>query len=73
MTEMDMFLMIESAVRGGTAKSITTHDKANNKYVPQYDLSKESVYLGYFDANNLYRLAMSRPLPFSNYNLFSEC
>jgi hypothetical protein len=32
----------------------TTHVKANNKYLSDYDKSKPSNYLMYWDANNLY-------------------
>jgi hypothetical protein len=67
LTDIDMVLMIESGVRGGLTQSVTRHAKANNKYLPDYDKSKPSTYLGYFDANNLYGWAMSNPLPFDNF------
>ena len=39
------------------------HASVNNKYMgDQYDLSAESTYLQYLDANNLYGWAMSQPL-----------
>ena len=67
LTDIDMLLMIESGVRGGLTQSVTRHVKANNKYLPDYDEKKPSIYLGYFDANNLYGWAMSNPLPFDNF------
>jgi hypothetical protein len=67
LTDIDMLLMIESGVRGGLTQSVTRYVKANNKFLPDYDAEKESVFLGYFDANNLYGWAMSRPLPYGDF------
>ena len=36
--------------------------RANNKYIKNYDENKESSYIQYLDANNLYRWAMSQKL-----------
>jgi len=67
LTDIDMVLMIESGVRGGLTQAVTRHVKANNKYLPDFDPGKESIYLGYFDANNLYGWAMSKPLPYGDF------
>lgn len=67
LTDVEMLQMVESGIRGGLTQSVTRHVKANNKHVPEYDASKPSVYLGYFDANNLYGWAMSMPLPYGNF------
>ena len=53
LTDIDMLLMIEAGIRGGMCQSIHWHDKANNKYMKNYDKSIESSYLMYLDANGL--------------------
>ena len=57
-----MLLMVEKGTRGGICHSIYRHAKANNKYMKNYDKNKESSYIQYLDANNLYRWAMSQKL-----------
>ena len=43
------------------------HAEANNQYMKNYDPHKESSYIMYLDANNLYGWAMSQPLPYRNF------
>ena len=54
LTDIDMLLMVEKRIRGGICHAIHQYSKANNKYVKDYDKNKESSYLKYWDANNLY-------------------
>ena len=58
-TDYDMLLMVEEGIRGGICHSIQRYAKANNKYMKNYDESKELSYIQYLDANNLYGWAMS--------------
>ena len=67
LTDYDMLLMVEEGIRGGICHSIHRHAKANNKYMKNYDESKESSYIQYLDANNLYGWAMSQKLPVNNF------
>ena len=59
--------MAEEGIRGGICNSIHRHAKANNKYMKNYDESKQSSYIQYFVANNLYGWAMSQKLPVNNF------
>ena len=67
LTDYDMLLMVEEGIRGAICHSIHRHAKANNKCMENYDESKESSYIPYLDANNLYGWAMSQKLPVNGF------
>jgi len=57
--------MIKRGIHGGISQCSNMHSKANNKYMNEkYDKSKESVFVTYLDAYNLYGHAMSKYLPY---------
>ena len=58
-----MLLMAEKGIRGGMCHAIHGCVKANNNYKNNYDKNKESSYIQYLDANNLYGWTMSQKLP----------
>ena len=68
----DMFLMIDSAIRGGVSVITHKHAKANNPLISGYDIAKPRNWLIYLDANNLYGWAMSRRLPEREFAWMSE-
>ena len=72
LTDYDMLLMVEEGIRGGICHSIHRYAKANNKYMNNYDKNKESSYIQYLDANNLYRWAMSQKLPVNKFKWIED-
>ena len=58
-----MFLTYEQGIRGGICNKEHSYAEPNNKYMKNYDKNKESLFLMYVDANNLYGWAMSKKLP----------
>ena len=54
-------------IRSGICHSIHRNARVNNKYMENYDRNKESSYIQYLDANNLYGQAMSQKLPVNEF------
>ena len=54
-----MLLLVEKGIRGGMCNAVCKYVKANNKYMKNYDKTKESIFLMYVGANNLYGQGMS--------------
>ena len=63
LTDIDMLLMFEKGIRGGMCQATYRYAKAKNKYMKNYDENKESSFLIYDDANNLYGFPMCEKLP----------
>ena len=72
LTDYDMLLMIEEGIRGGICHAIQRYVKANNKYMKDYDKNKESSYIQYLDANNLYGKAMTEKLPVRGFRWMTD-
>ena len=65
--DQEMYEMIEAGLRGGMTQTTCKKVEANNKYMEDgYDKKKESSYINYLDANNLYGLCMIQKLPYRN-------
>ena len=47
--------------------TLQRYDKANNKYMCDYDSNKQSTFITYLDKNNLYGWAMSEYLPYGEF------
>ena len=58
--DVDRLLMVEKGIRGGICHVIHIYAKVNNKYMEN---CKESSYIQYLDASNLYGWIISQKLP----------
>ena len=67
-----MLLLVEKGIRGGICHSIYRYEKANNKYMKDYDKNKGSSYFQYRNVNNLYGWAMSQKLPVNNFEWIKD-
>ena len=72
LTDPDMLLTFENGIRGGMCQATHRYAKANNKYLTNHDKNKESSFLEYVDANNLYGWAMSQKLPVGDFKWIDE-
>ena len=62
-TDVDIYNMIDTSIRGGVSMMLTRHAKANNPSLSSYDPELPRRDLIYLDTNNLYGHAMSLYLP----------
>ena len=62
-----MYLFIERSIRGGISIVKNHYSTTNNKYLPDYDKTKETKFIMFDVMNNLYGWAMNECLPVGNY------
>ena len=62
-TDPDIYLLWERTIRGGLVNVAKRYVKGNNKYLPNYNETKESSFIEYMDANALYSHTMKEMLP----------
>ena len=62
-SDIDKYLFIEKGLRGGNSYIAKRYSKAHNEYLNDYDSKKPSIFISFFDMNNLYGWAMSEYLP----------
>lgn len=72
LTDPQMYLMIEQGILGGISVSNCRYVKANNKLCKDYDPTKPSVYLQYYDVNNLYGIVQSGVLPVDGFKWMND-
>ena len=63
----DIHFYIERVKKGGICDVIKRYSKVNNLDCPDYDPTKETIYINYIDMNNLYGYAMCKYLPYGGF------
>ncbi|CAJ0634281.1 10391_t:CDS:2 [Entrophospora sp. SA101] len=63
LTDLDQYMLVERAIRGGMSMVSQRYAKANNPQCPDYDESKPNSWVMYEDMNALYSGAMIQYLP----------
>lgn len=63
LTDINMHLFVDSGIPNSIHMACQRYAEANNPYLKNHDRRKMNIYIMYFDANNLYGDAMSRPVP----------
>ena len=72
-SDTEMYRMTQSNIRGGICHASGRYARANNKYMGSlYRPDEPKSFIMYIDASNLYGLAMSQALPFSDYMWLSD-
>ena len=73
LTDMNMVMFFEDMKIGGI--STVYHKRfaqANNKYMKNYDETKPTTYINYFDANSMYCDPMTKELPMYGYKWIED-
>ena len=73
LTNMNMMLDYENGVRGGITRVLRHFTKTQNKYVHDYDKSKENTHIPYLDCNNQYGYSLSTKLSYAGKNYAKIC
>ena len=63
LTDIDHHLLFQRGVRGGVSMITQRLSEANNRYMANFDKTKEEKYILYLDCTNLYGYAMTQYLP----------
>ncbi|VVC35230.1 Hypothetical protein CINCED_3A016882, partial [Cinara cedri] len=71
-TDIDIYLMFEQEIRGGSSQCSIRYSKINNKYIGEKYKKEQTekttpTYLLNLDANNLYGWGMCEYLPYKGF------
>ncbi|XP_044742348.1 uncharacterized protein LOC123304849 [Chrysoperla carnea] len=70
-TDINILNFVENSIRGGLTVSVKRYAESNVPHSHDYNPNLPESYIVYLDANNLYGLAMSQPLPICDFKFLS--
>ena len=73
LTDYDMLMMFEKGIRGGITHISKRYAEANNKCMKDFDKTKPSTFIQYYDANSLYATTMTKKLPTHGFKWMNVC
>ena len=68
----DIYLTIESGIRGGMSYVAQRYARANEPSLPDYRPDEPTSHLAYWDCNSLYATCQTYPLPVGNFRFLSS-
>ena len=66
-SDIGKHLFIEKGLKGRISYICKKFSKSNNKYMKNYDPTKQSKFIMYLDKNNLYDWGINQYLPYSEF------
>lgn len=73
LSDIEIIDFINQGIRGGIVGCVSHEAIANNKYMRNFDKTKPSIFLNYFDCNNLYGTGMIEPLGYDTFGFIQAC
>ena len=70
--DASQYSFLRRAIRGGVSMIPRRYAKANNPYIPGYDINTPTSYIIYLDCNSLYASVMTLNLPYKNLHFLSD-
>ena len=68
----DMYTFFETGIRGGMSVISRRHAQANNRYMPNFDITKPGGTIVDLDMNNMYGAAMKKKLPTGGFQWMTD-
>ena len=72
LTDVEMMPDYENAIGGVITRAICHYGEANNKYMRDYDETKECIFIQYLEFNSHYGWTLSEPITYDWFEYFED-